>query len=163
MANQTNQTNKKKKVSVKKTYEVCDELKTLAEKVITTENMDLEGAKVQYLLVYPYISKRVAGRCIKNNGELNFYSGSDYLVEMSGELWDKLDDTVKYVLTQHELMHILVVTKENGDTQFNLRDHDIQDFQTIVKKHGVDWIQKVKLSMSSLYDMEPADEDKIKI
>ncbi len=37
------------------------------------------------------------------------------------------------------------------------------DLSNIIKKHGVDWISKVKLGISSLYDLTPAQEDKIVI
>ena len=147
-----------------KEFEVSAELEELAEKVISEQALDVTPAKISYLLVYPNISKIVAGRCIKSSKELRFFSGNDYLIEMSGELWDALDDTVRYVLMQHELMHILpVMNDKTGDWKFELRRHDIEDFSSIIKKHGIDWISKVKLSISSLYDLSPAQEDKIQI
>lgn len=154
----------KPKASVKKEFKVSDDLKQLAEKIIVDESLDISPAEIEYLLVYPNISKTVAGRCIKSSKELRFFSGQDYLIEISGELWDALDDTVKYVLVQHELMHVLpVMNDKTGEWKFELRQHDVEDFSKIIKKHGVDWISKVKLSISSLYDLNPAQEDKIKI
>jgi len=154
----------KKVTQVKREFEVSDELRKLAETVISEQGLDINPAKVEYLLVYPNISKIVAGRCIKTNKELKFFSGNDYLIEMSGELWDSLDDSVRYVLMQHELMHILpVMNDKTGEWKFELRRHDIEDFSSIIKKHGIDWISKVKLSISSLYDLNPSQEDKIQI
>ena len=155
---------KPNKVSAKKEFEVSDELKKLADKVILEQKLDVSPAQVEFLLVYPNISKTVAGRCIKSGKELRFFSGNDYLVEMSGELWDALDDSVRYILMQHELMHIMpVMNDKTGEWKFEIRNHDIEDFGIIIKKHGVDWISKVKLSISSLYDLSPAQEDKITI
>ena len=152
------------KGSAKKEFEVSDELKTLAEEVIKGETLEINPAKVEYLLVYPNISKTVAGRCVRAGKELKFFSGFDYIIEMSGELWDALDDSVRYVLMQHELMHIMpVMNDKTGEWKFELRPHDVEDFGKIIKKHGVDWISKVKLSISSLYDLTPIQEDKIKI
>ena len=149
-------------MAVQKEFEISDELEKLALKVIKEQNMDLEGSKVQYLLVYPNISKSVAGRCIKTGKELKFFSDNDYLIEMSGELWDNLDDDTRYILMQHELMHIMPITNEKtGDITFKIRPHDIEDFSTLLKKHGPDWISKVKLSISSIYDMTPAEQDAI--
>jgi len=152
------------KGSAKKEFEVSDELKELAEKIIKSEVMEIHPAQIEYLLVYPNISKTVAGRCIKSSKELRFFSGKDYLIEISGELWDALDDSVRYVLVQHELMHVMpVMNDKTGEWKFELRQHDVEDFSNIIKKHGVDWISKVKLSISSLYDLSPNQEDKIKI
>ncbi len=155
---------KQNKTSKKKEFEISDELKSIAEKVINNENIGIDNnVKIQYLLVYPNISKKVAGRCMKTNNEFKFNTGIHYIIEMSGELWDKLDDTVKYVLTQHELMHINIETRDNGDIEYNLRDHDVQDFSSIINKHGIDWITKIKLTISSIYDLGPDDERNIKI
>lgn len=154
----------KQKGSGKKDFVVSDELRELAEKVIKDEVLEISPAKVEYLLVYPNISKTLAGRCMKAGRELKFFSGFDYIIEMSGELWDSLDDTVRYVLMQHELMHISpIMDDKSGEWKFELRPHDVEDFSKIIKKHGIDWISKVKLSISSLYDLTPSQEDKIKI
>lgn len=154
----------KVKSNVKQQFEVSDELKQLAERVIKEQGMDVSPAKVEYLLVYPNISKTVAGRCVKAGKELRFFSGYDYLIEISGELYDALDDSVRYILMQHELMHIMpIMNDKTGEWKFELRRHDIEDFSNIIKKHGVDWISKVKLSISSIYDLTPAQEDKIQI
>ena len=152
------------KKKVERTYEPSDELKALAEKVIKEQKLDISPAKVEYLLVYPNVSKTVAGRCIRTGRELKFYSDMDYLIEMSGDLWDALEDSVRYVLMQHEIMHILPVENEKtGNMQYKLRAHDIEDFSKIIKEHGTDWIQKVKLTISSIYDLSPSEEDSITI
>ena len=154
----------KKQSSTKKEFEVSQELRDLADKVIQDEVLEISPAEVEYLLVYPNISKTIAGRCIRAGRELKFFSGKDYLIEISGELWDALDDSVRYVLMQHELMHILpVMNDKTGEWKFEIRNHDVEDFSKIIKKHGIDWISKVKLSISHIYDLTPTQEDKIKI
>lgn len=154
----------KKVKNTKKEFEVSDELKKLADTVISEQNLDVSPGRVSYLLVYPNIAKTVAGRCIKTSKELSFFSGNDYLIEMSGELWDSLDDNVRYVLMTHELKHIMpVMNDKTGEWKFEIRRHDVEDFSSIIKAHGVDWISKVKLSISSLYDLNPSQEDKIQI
>jgi hypothetical protein len=155
---------KKQQVNVEKTFEVSNELRELAEKVILEQKLDISPSKLEYLLVFPNISKTVAGRCIKTGKELKYYSEKDYLIEMSGDLWNNLDDSVKYILMQHELMHVLpVMNEKSGKWVFKLRDHNVQDFSSIIRTHGIDWISKVKLCISSLHDLTPAEEDNIKI
>lgn len=147
-----------------KTFEKSSELREIADKVITKEGMNLSPAKIEYLLVYPYISKTVAGKCIKANSELKYFSDNDYLIEISGELFDALDEDSRYVLMYHELMHVLpIMDDQTGDWKYTIRQHDLQDFSRLINKYGVDWINRIKLSVSSLYDLSPAAEDSIKI
>jgi hypothetical protein len=79
---------------------------------------------------------------------------------MSGELWDKLDDKNRYVLMYHELLHAHpAMNEKSGNWEFKIRDHDIQDFAVIVKKYGIDWVGNVKTLASSVYELEPKDEE----
>jgi len=145
-----------------KEFQVSQELETLAEKIIKDEGMEIYPSEISYLLVYPNISKTVAGRCIRTGKELKFFSGKDYLIEISGELWDTLDASARKILMEHELRHIMpVMNNKTGEWKFELRNHDIMEFSSIIKKYGINWIDKVKLSISSLYDLTPKDESKI--
>jgi membrane glycosyltransferase len=97
---------------------------------------------------------------VRTGKELKFFSGFDYLIEMSGEVWDALDEPTRYILMLHELMHLLpVMNDKTGNWDFKLRDHDIQDFSSLIKKYGIDWVSKVKTIASSVYDLEPKDVD----
>jgi hypothetical protein len=148
----------KKKTSSKKTFEVSADLKKLAETVINDQKIDVYPAKLEYLLVYPNVSKSVAGRCVRTGKELKFFSGFDYLIEMSGELWDVLDEPTRLILMEHELKHVCpTMNEKSGEWEFTLRDHDVQDFASIIKKHGIDWLSKVKLSVANLYELDEED------
>jgi len=132
-----------------KTFVIADEVAELAKKVIQIEGLDLMGARVKYLMVSPVISKTVAGRCMRTSSELNFYSDADYIIEISGDVWDILDDEVKYILVHHELLHINAVSNDKkGTIDYKLVDHDIQDFELIIRKYGIDWFKKLKASMA---------------
>lgn len=149
---------------ISKEFEPSDELRKLGEEVIDEQKLDIGNAKIQYLLVYPHINKTTAGRCVRTGMELKFFSDSDYLIEMSGELWDSLDSPTQKILMEHELRHIMpIINDKTGDCKYQIRPHDVEDFSSIIKKHGTDWIQKVKLSISSIYDLNPTEEDKITI
>jgi NTP pyrophosphatase (non-canonical NTP hydrolase) len=144
-----------------KKFEISAEVKELAEKVINEQKVDIYPSKLEYLLVYPCISKTVAGKCVKSGKELKFFSTFDYLIEISGELWDALDEKTREILIEHELKHVLPVANDKtGDWEFKIRDHNVQDFASIIKKHGIDWISKVKASQASLYEI---DEEDVKI
>jgi hypothetical protein len=52
-------------------------------------------------MVTPAISSTVAGRCIKANKELNHFSGYDYIIEISKEIWDLITQKSKELLILH--------------------------------------------------------------
>jgi len=147
---------------MKELYE-SDELKEIGEKIIAKENLDFGNTRIGYVMVEPYISKTVCGKCIRSNNELKLFSNKDYIIEISFDIWNKLEPEQQELLMLHELMHILVVQDKEGNNLYKIRPHDIEDFEKIIKKYGTDWIKKIKLSVSSLYDLDPSQEDLIKI
>ena len=143
---------------------ISPDVRKVAEEVIKTEKLELNPAKIEYVLIYPYISKSVLGRCRKNGLELKFFAKVDYLIEMSGEVWDSLDEKTKYVLTYHELLHVLPVLHEkSGEWRMRLRKHDVMDFYRIIKKHGISWFDVLRNTAGSLYNMTPEKQEKITI
>jgi predicted metallopeptidase len=138
--------------------EESPEVFNLAKTVISEENLTLEPAKIGYLIVSPNISKTVAARCIKTNKELKFFSGYDYLIEVSGELWDVLDESIKKILLLHELLHVGFGYDKLGNLKFQIRNHNVEDFSYIIKKYGIDWFTKVNELTKSLYDLDESVE-----
>jgi len=139
------------------------DLDIMVRKVIVDNKLDLNGVKIKSVLVAPYISKTVAGKCIKPNSELKFFCESDYLLEFSNDLWEKLKEETKEILVLHELKHILVTTDAKGETKFKIADHDVKDFYSIISKHGISWLDEIKTVSASIYDLQNGKQDKIKI
>lgn len=141
----------------KKRYVVSEELEDIANEVIKLKNMDYP-ANIKYLLVYPYINKTTAGRCIKTSNETKLLGNCDYIIEMSGDLWDKLDDDRRKILMWHELLHIHIIQNDKtGEWDLKLRKHDLEEFTTIVKLHGVDWLDEIKTLFLSVYDLDSVE------
>ena len=138
-----------------KTYVVSDELNDLAEEVIKENKLDLNGARIEYMFVFPHVSKTTAGKCMRTTKELKFYSDKDYIIQISGELYDVLDHDVRKILMLHELLHVHPVNNEKkGEVEYKILDHDVKDFNRIIKNHGIDWFNKLREEMSSLYELE---------
>lgn len=143
-----------------------DELKELALKIIEKYEsiLALGNAKIDYILVEPNISKRVAGKCIKTNNELKYYSNANYIIEMSADLWNGLNDDVKEILMLHEIMHIdCVVDDKSGDYKYLIRDHNVKDFSYIIKNFGVNWIDTIKTTLASIHDTSEVELGEISI
>jgi hypothetical protein len=140
------------------------ELQELAAKVIETHKIELGPAQIGYLLVYPNITKQRAAKCMKATREVKHYSGNDYLIEVSGELWDMLDDDTRKMLIYHELLHIDPVFKaKNQEWKMKIRRPDFSDYYEINDTFGNEWYKTIQATASSLYDLDPKQESKVKV
>lgn len=160
MDNYTN----KSKGPVKREFVIADDIKLMAQEIINREKIDVFPAKIEYVTVEPNISKSIAAKCIKTGKELKFFSGFDYVIEFSGELWIALDKETREILLENQLRKILVLQNDrSGDWVFRTRKYDISQFGKIFSQRGLDWATKVKLCLSSLYELSPIEEDNIQL
>lgn len=148
----------------KKEFVLSDEIMALGAEIIGEKRIDVYPAKIGYVLVSPNISKTIPAKCLRTSKELKFFSNLDYVIEVSDEIWTALDKESRKILLEHELRHILVLQNDKtGDWLFKIRQHDIQDFSKVISDYGIEWRKKIKLCLSSLYDLTPAEEDSIQI
>ncbi|MEX2585391.1 MAG: putative metallopeptidase [Balneolaceae bacterium] len=139
-----------------------EEIEAIAKKVIEENDMEFGPAQIGYFLVYPNITKQRAAKCLKASREVKYYSGNDYLIEISGEMWDMLDSETKEMLLYHELLHQDPVFKaKNQEWKMNLKKPDFQDYYEINDKFGNEWYKTIQATVSSLYDMDPRQESKV--
>ena len=140
------------------------EIEAISKKVTTDFKLDFGPAEVGYFLVYPHISKQKAAKCMKATREVKHYSGNDYLIEVSGELWDMLDSKTKEMMIYHELLHLDPTFKsKTQEWKMNLRKPDFADFYTINDKFGNEWYKTIQATASSLYDLDPKQESKVSL
>lgn len=140
------------------------DLEKIAKEVIKDHNIELGPAQIGYLLVYPNISKQRAAKCVKATREVKHYSGNDYLIEVSGELWDMLDKDTQKMLVYHELLHIDPVFKaKNQEWKMKLRRPDFSDYYEINDTFGNEWYKTIQATVSSLYDLDPKQESKVTV
>lgn len=139
-------------------------LREVAEKVIKKEALEsLNSVRIRYLLVSPEITKKTLARCIKANKEVEFFGDCDYIIEVGEKIWNALDEDRQHLLMFHELLHIKIGENKQGDLVLGIQDHDIKDFREIVSKYGIDWINELKDINSSIYDLEPGDQEDISL
>lgn len=139
-----------------------EEAAEVARNVIEKFELDLEPARIGYFLVYPHLSKTKAATCMKASREVKYYSGNDYLIEISGELWGMLDGETKEMLIYHQLLHVdPVYQAKTQQWKMNIRRPDFSDYYEIADKFGNTWYKTVQATMSSLYDLDPRQESKV--
>lgn len=145
-------------------YEESEELEELAKDIIKKQLLDILPAKVAYLMVSPNISNTVPAKILKATPEVKFFSDCNYVVEFSRDVFNSLDDETRRIIMHDLLIRILPVMNEvKGEYQFKLRNPDLIAFKRIIDLYGTDWKTKVKLVMSSMYNLSPVQEDAIKI
>jgi len=138
------------------------EVERIAKQVIESNKMEFGPAQIGYFLIYPNISKQRAAKCMKASREVKYYSGNDYLIEISGELWDMLDEETQKMLLHHELLHIDPVFKAKyQEWKMNIKKPDFQDYYQINDKFGNEWYKTIQATVSSLYDLDPRQESKV--
>ncbi len=154
----------KESITTEKQLMESPELERIANNVIAKYHLEFGPAEVGYFLVYPFISKQKMGKAIKSTPEAKYYSGNDYFIEVSGELWDMLDTDTKEMLVFHQLLHLDPTFKsKNQEWKMNLRKPDFADFYTINDKYGNEWYKTIQATASSLYDLDPKQEAKVRV
>ncbi|MEX1011098.1 MAG: putative metallopeptidase [Balneolaceae bacterium] len=140
------------------------EMVKVASDVIEKHKLEFGPAEIGYFLVYPNLSKTKAAKCIKANREVKYFSGNDYLIEVSGDLWDMLDSETREMLIYHQLLHIDPVFKaKNQEWKMNIRKPDFSDYYEINDKFGNEWYKTIQATVSSLHDMDPRQEGKVSV
>jgi hypothetical protein len=140
---------RKRMAKKSKTILESKELEILGKKVIKAEELVIGEARIGYLFVDPYISKTTAGKCIRNNTELEYFSQCDFLIQMSKKLWDNITEEARYILMLHELMHIDFEVKYDKKLDqetyiYKIKDHDVKDFQVLIERYGINWLSVIK-------------------
>lgn len=143
-----------KKEPIPFSMEQSKEIEDLIKKCIKQNEIDVGDASICGLMVTPAISSTVAGRCIKANKELNHFSGYDYIIEISKEIWDLISQKSKELLILHQVMHIKITYNKQGNPSYSLRPHDVQDFVELIEKYGVNWLKEVNLAREQLADVK---------
>jgi len=140
------------------------EMEAISKKVVKDYSLDFGPAELGFFLVYPNISKQRAAKCMKATREVKYYSGNDYLIEVSGELWDMLDSKTKEMMIYHQLLHLDPTFKsKTQEWKMNLRKPDFADFYAINDKFGNEWYKTIQATASSLYDLDPRQESKVSL
>lgn len=140
------------------------EIEAIAKEIMERESLDFGPAEIGYFLVYPNLSKLKAAKCVKASREVKYYSGNDYLIEISGDMWDMLDQKTREMVVFHQLLHIHPVFKpKNEEWKMQKRNPDFADFYEINDKYGNEWYKTVQATVSSLYDLDPVKESKVSL
>lgn len=124
---------------------LCDarpsrELRALADKLIRRfpefHFISEYGIKIGYVISYEKKGgdKTVYADCRKLNDPVKAYLPFDFIITFYDHNAGLLNENQKKLLMLHELKHVMI-----GQKGLKVRPHDIEDFQDILTKYGLDW------------------------
>jgi predicted metallopeptidase len=124
-------------------YETADDLRELGEKVINRfpELSFIKEFDIKIGYIRAYESKTSKGRvtfadCRKVNGPYQAYLPFDFIITFYDPNVAILTENQRKIVMYHELRHIEMTPKG-----LTVRPHDIEDFESILKEHGLNWNQ----------------------
>jgi hypothetical protein len=124
-------------------YETADDLRELGEKIINRfpEFSFIKEFDIKIGYIRAYESKNSKGRpmfaeCRKISGSYQAYLPFDFLIAFYDPNVIILTENQQKIVMYHELRHI-----EMTPQGFTIRPHDIEDFENILREHGLNWNQ----------------------
>ena len=89
----------------------------------------------------------VLGKAIRQNDLQQHLSGYWFVMEIPEDEWKNSNDKEREAIVCHELCHMDTVEKEDKDGNIflvpTLKDHDIQEFEYVIQRYGVNWQQRL--------------------
>jgi hypothetical protein len=125
-----------------KIYDHAESVETLATRILPTYHSELATARIGYIFVDTASKKNgkpVLGKVRKVSGSLEFLLDKDFLVEVALDQWNNLADTQRLALVDHLLERCTGEEDSEeggGEYKWKLREPDVQEFTTILRRHG---------------------------
>lgn len=128
----------------------------------------LINAKIAYLYKNKPMMKggktifATAEKCSPKSKALITYAGTgeafDFIITINYTEWQNLSDRQKAAVLDHELSHCLVQDNdETGETEFKLVSHDLEEFASIVSRHGL-YMDSISVMAQAIEDSETPKE-----
>jgi len=122
------------------TYENAEGVESIASQLIPAHHPELATARFRYVFKEKAGKKGgkvVYGTVKKCSDLMIFLIESDYLIEVALDAWNPLDGPKRTALVDHLLERCFgEEDEETGDMKWKLREPDVQEFSTILRRHG---------------------------
>lgn len=119
-------------------YELSDELSELVQKILQKYENKFWYVQFSDILCVEEYNKRPKhiAKVRLLEPPLNMLSDKQVIIEIARQHWDELTENQRLVVTYHELMHLEFDFENN---KYKLRNHDVEDFHTILNTFGLHW------------------------
>lgn len=138
-------------------YDVAEEVETIARALIKKHHPNLDKVMVGYLFrdKAPVGNGRVVyGMTVRVDDRNHVFNSKDVIIEISRDTWGLLSEEMKNYVVDHELSHIgLVMNKEgtsielteSGRPRVFVKPHDFEDFHAVQ-----DWYPDGRVKMQAV-------------
>ena len=121
-------------------YSSAPEVQELAAKLINDHHSHLTEARIVYLFrngKWAKKGKTMLGQAKLAAEDARFIGQYDFVVIINMIAWNNASAAVREALVDHELSHCECETDRAGNKKWNIADHDVQEFVSIVRRHGL--------------------------
>jgi Putative phage metallopeptidase len=124
-----------------KDYVDAESVEALAQQILPTFHAELADAKIKYYFVSEHSMKggrAIAGKARKLSGAAQFLAGGfNFAIEVAMDLWNNMSEAEKRASIDHLLEYCTgEEDEENGEMKWTMREPDVKEFSTILRRHG---------------------------
>lgn len=83
--------------------------------------------------------KATLGECIKVKDLYSEYCPWDFFIVIYEPNCEGMTEKQMKILLEHELLHVGLEKKKDGEVRYYVVPHDYDDFRSITRKYGPDW------------------------
>lgn len=122
-------------------YSPAESVQAIAQSLLPTYHPELGTARITYLFIDRVPKKggrELYGKAVKVSGRWESLTELDFIVEVALPKWNDLTEDQRTALVDHLLERCAgEEDEETGEYIWSLRDPDVQEFSTILKRHGI--------------------------
>lgn len=125
--------------------EISEEYARIGQDLIDTEPSLVHIKKSQATIVYLSSEhekksggKIVCGECEKVPQKWKWAVPCDFTITIYEPNVERFTDEQMRILIFHELLHV-AITKDGNKESYSVNPHDIEDFNEIIDRFGLDW------------------------
>lgn len=130
-------------------YDPAETVEELAKELIAENHPHLANVSIAYLFKNKPIKakgREVAATAEKASDKHRALHGYRFLITVSYPMWQELEDPIKRAVIDHELEHCWVEDDDKtGETKYKILPHDVEEFGSIILRHGLYTTNLVKL------------------
>jgi hypothetical protein len=129
----------------------ADQPEAIGTALVDALHTELRGARIGYLFREKMKTRDrvMLAKASKASGKVAHYGDLDLLIDVNWQAWRFLTREQRVALIDHELTHFARTENEQGETSYVMVSHDIEEFNSIVRRWGL-WKNDVKLFAESI-------------
>lgn len=122
-------------------YSPAESVQAVAQSLMATYHPELATARIAYMFIDRVPKKggrELYGKAVKVSGRWENLTELDFCIEVSMPKWNELSNEQRAALVDHLLERCSgEEDEEDGSYHWSLREPDVQEFSTILKRHGI--------------------------